>query len=179
MNDCGENLEVQLARRLTMPELKSLAADAAGDPALRGRLLEMALGATSLRVGRNALWCLTHIKDNCADWVHEVRDLIIDRLLVEPDTARRRMLLQLLRGCRFEASDVRGDLLDFCLSKINDESEPYAIRAFSLYVAAKLCRNFPELVGELRGYVEILGSQSLSPGLKCALRKVKKEFGYD
>ncbi|MDE6270480.1 MAG: hypothetical protein K2M12_06460, partial [Muribaculaceae bacterium] len=62
--------------------------------------------------------------------------------------------------------------LDFCMSKINSECEPYAVRSFSLYAAYKMCRFYPELIEELTERLDMLSRSPISPGLECARRKV-------
>lgn len=83
---------------------------------------------------------------------------------------------ELLREQEYEAEDVRADLLDYCLSKINSECEPYAVRCFCIYTAFKLCRHFPELITELEQHLELMEFQTLSPGLKCALNHTKSKI---
>lgn len=97
-------------------------------------------------------------------------------LLVETDTGKKRMLLQLLRNQEYEADDIRTDFLDYCMSKINSECEPFAIRCFSIYTAYKMCRYFPELLAELEEHLDMMQYQPLSPGLKSALRQTKSKI---
>ncbi|MDE6295268.1 MAG: hypothetical protein K2M03_04305, partial [Muribaculaceae bacterium] len=95
---------------------------------------------------------------------------MINILLTSTDITINRMLLTLLRNMEYSPEEIRIDFLDYCLSKINAESEPYAIRCFSLYTAYKMCIHFPELIAELENHLEMMQCQSLSPGLKSALR---------
>jgi len=101
---------------------------------------------------------------------------MIDMLLVETDTSKKRMLLQLLREQEYDADNIRTEFLDYCMSKINSECEPYAIRCFSIYAAYKMCRHFPELLAELEEYLAMMQKQPLSPGLKSALRHTKAKI---
>ncbi len=128
------------------------------------------------RVATNALWCLTHLRQHYPDWLQSKQDELIDHLLVEQRTDRKRMLLQLLREQSFSKETLRADFLDFCLGKINSECETYAIRAFCIYCAYNQCRHYPELVAELEQYLNLLSTQSLSPGLQCALRTVRRHL---
>lgn len=117
---------------------------------------------------------MTHLPD--ADWLQSLRDDLIKMLLKERDVAKKRMILQLLRDQEWEAKDFRTDLFDYCLSKINSECEPYAIRCFSIYNAYNLGRHFPELLAELEQHLQMMEYQSLSPGLKSALRQTKEKI---
>lgn len=83
------------------------------------------------------------------------------------------MLLQVLRGQAYDPDTLRTDFLDFCLSKINAECEPYAIRAFSLYCAYNMCKFYPELIAELNEHLHMLDLQAISAGLRSALRTTR------
>ena len=97
-------------------------------------------------------------------------------LLSTEDVSKKRMLLQLLRDMDYDQKDLRTDLMDYCLSKINSECEPYAVRAFSLHLAYKMCRLYPELITELEEHLSMLRLQTLSPGLASALRQTEKKI---
>ncbi len=86
------------------------------------------------------------------------------------------MLLQLLREQAYNSDTLRSDFLDYCLAKINSECEPYAIRAFSIYCAFKMCRYYPELIAELEEYLTLLATQSLSPGMKSAMTTTRRNI---
>ena len=125
------------------------------------------------RVSVNALWVITHLPESDRDWLISLQGEIIDMLLEEHDTSKKRMLLQLLREQEFDPDEMRTDLLDYCFSKINSECEPYAVRCFSLYVAFSMCKHYPELISELEQHLDLMSKQPLSPGLKSALRQTR------
>lgn len=121
----------------------------------------------------NALWIISHLPEEYLPWLVSKRNELIAMLLSTREVTKKRLVLQLLRHQEYSADDVRTDLLDYCLSKINAECEPYAIRCFSIYVAFKLCRHYPELISELQHHLSMLSHQNLSPGLKSALQQTK------
>lgn len=124
----------------------------------------------------NALWAMSHLPETEAGKVLSLRDQMIDMLLIETDTAKKRMLLRILREQEYDSDEIRTDFLDFCLSKINSECEPYAVRCFSIYAAYKMCKHFPELIAELEEHLDMMQYQKLSPGLKSALRQTKSKI---
>ncbi len=170
-----ENLESVLSKRLGKFELENIAEWASNNVENRERLFSL-VSTDDGKIGSNALWCMTHLRKNCNDWLQSKQDCIIELLLKEVKTARKRMLLQLLREQKYNIEDIRVDFLDFCLSNINSECEPYAIRCFSLYIAIKMCRYYPELLEELKERISMLEREPLSPGLRCAIRKVSAEI---
>jgi len=121
----------------------------------------------------NALWALSHLPKSASGWLRLKQDDFVDMLLAETHTCKKRMLLQLLMKQSYDRDSIRADFLDYCLSKINAECEPYAIRCYSIYCALKMCRFYPELMAELDEYIAMLSTRSLSPGLQCALRRAK------
>lgn len=126
--------------------------------------------STDRRTSANALWIMTHLPASENDWLFSLQNELIDMLLTETDTGKKRMLLQLLKVQEYDPDAIRTDFLDYCLSKINSESETYAVRCFCIYSAFRMCRHFPELITELEHHLEMMSSQSLSPGLRSALR---------
>lgn len=164
-----------LSGKINLPEVRQTALWAAGNADNLGRLWQMAQSADR-RTAVNALWVMTHLPESEAGWLASLQDEMIDRLLAETDTAKRRLLLHLLREQEYDPDSLRTDFLDFCLSKINSEHEPYAIRCFSIYAAFKMCRHYPELLAELSEYLTMMSLQPLSPGLKSALRQTRKKI---
>ncbi len=128
--------------------------------------------STDRRTGINTLWRLTRLSAKDSEWLQSMRDYFIDLLLHETDPTKKRLLMQLLRRRRYYKKDIRPDFLDFCLSKINAESEPYAIRSYCIYCAWEMCRYFPELRAELAELLNMLSARELPPGLRCAAKKV-------
>ncbi|MDE5660362.1 MAG: hypothetical protein K2I28_05640 [Muribaculaceae bacterium] len=169
------NIEDALSQRINLPQIKRLASWASGNPENLRHLWSLA-GADNRRTSVNALWVMTHLPAIDSEWIVAQRDMIIDMLLSETDTAKKRLLLQILKQQDFAPENIRIDLLDFCLSKINSEHEPYAIRCFSIYTAFNLCKHYPELLAELKEHLELMSYQSLSPGLNSALRQTQKKI---
>ena len=169
------NIGELLSQKINLPQIKSVVSWASGS----GDNLNMLWGfarSDDRRTSVNALWVMTHLPETDAEWLLSLGDEMIDILLTETDTGKKRMLLQLLREQEYAADDIRTDFLDYCLSKINSEYEPYAVRCFSIYAAYKMCRHFPELLAELEEHLDMMQYQPLSPGLKSALRQTKTKI---
>lgn len=128
------------------------------------------------RVGTNALWCLSLLQKYEAAWLQALQDELIDRVLTESNPSRKRILLQMLRAQSYDKESMRTDFLDFCLSKINSECEPYAVRSYCIYCAYKMSRHYPELLAELEEHLNMMSSQTLSPGLRCALTHTRSNI---
>lgn len=169
------DIDTLLASRIGLSDITRIVAWVGEDTARRDLLLDKALSAAR-RTSVNALWVMTHLPDHFDEWLVSLRPTLIDTLLSATDTSKRRLLLELLRRQEYAPDDIRTDLLDYCLTQINAESQPYAIRCFSLYLAFKMCRHYPELIAELSLRLDLLSQTTLSPGLRSALRQTRRNI---
>lgn len=128
------------------------------------------------RIASNALWVFTHFALADNRWLYAKHDDLIDRVLTETNTTKRRLLLLLLYRQPFDPTHLRTDFLDFCLRKITSCTEPYGVRALCMKLAYEQCRFYPELIEELRTGLELLADEPLSPGLLSARRQVLKQI---
>lgn len=166
------NIEDLLSKRIYMPGIKNLVSWACESDENIFRLWRL-VRSNDRMTSVNALWTMTHLPETNAECLASLRNGMIDMLLAETDTAKKRMLLKILREQDYDPNEIRTDFLDYCMSKINSECEPYAIRCFSIYAAYKMCRHFPELIAELEEHLDMMQYQNLSPGLMSALRQTK------
>lgn len=171
----AEDMKSLLSGKINIPEIRMAASWVAATPENRASLWSLAHNCDR-RTSANALWVMTHLPASEAEWLHSLQDELIDMLLRETDTGKKRMLLQLLKVQDYEPDNIRTDFLDFCMSKINSECEAYAVRCFCIYTAFRMCRHFPELIAELEQHLDMMSSQSLSPGLKSALRHIRAKI---
>ncbi len=169
------HIKYLLSQRLSIHDIKSIVEWATGCHENLKHLWKF-LKSNEEIISKNALWVFTHLAPANSAWIDSKRNVIIKMLLGESDTSKKRMLLQIIRNFKFDADNIDTNLLNFCLSKINSECEPYAIRCFSIYVAFNMCKHYPELIEELEQHLEMLNFQTLSPGLKSALRQTKKKI---
>lgn len=161
-----------LTQKMNMPHIRAIVAWALEDVSHREQLWGYAK-MEERRVSVNALWVMTHFPDSEKHWLQSHQNDFADMLIAESDPSKRRLLLQLLKLQDFNPDDLRTDLLDFCLSRINSECDPYAVRCFSLYVAFRMCCHYPELILELEQHLDLLTTQQLSPGLRSGLRQTR------
>lgn len=169
------NILTLLTQKMKMPDVQVIVAWTQEDSTHLDILWSL-VHSDNRRVAVNVLWVLTHLPDTENNWLQSHQEDFADMLLTESETSKKRILLQLLKVQEFNPGNLRSDLLDFCLSKINAECEPYAVRCFSLYVAFRMCRHYPELIAELEQYLDLLSQQQLSPGLKSALRQTRTQI---
>ena len=126
------------------------------------------LSDTDRRVANNAAWVLSCSDGKVMRSLLRYQNQLIDLLIGTKDKSFSRMLFSILRRQTFEKSNLRTDFLDFCLNEIVNSNQAIAIRAHAIYVSYSLCKAYPELLNELFMMLQMLESESLSPGLRHA-----------
>lgn len=127
------------------------------------------------RVGYNALWVFTHFNKLEILRLSRKRDELIDIVLREKHTGKRRLLLTILEKLPIDRENVRGDYLDYCLSGINS-TEPYGVRSLCMKQAFVHCRLFPEMMPEFLAELEMVEFGPVSPGLIATKRNIMRHL---
>ena len=71
--------------------------------------------------------------------------------------------------CRIDAEASDSVWLTFGIDLRHAEVE-------EIYAAYRICQHFPELIAELEEHLDMMQCQTLSPGLKSALRQTKTKI---
>ena len=167
----------QLMNRLSINDIYSLPSDTrqGENNCLKEELYQLTFDEND-RVSFNALWALTHFDEANNPWLFQKHDELIDRVLVEKNETKRRLMLHLLLRQPFEEESLRSDFIDFCIAKITACSQPYAIRCYCMKLAYEQMKYYPELLEELRMALDMLEQEVLSPGLLSAKRQIMKKI---
>ena len=128
------------------------------------------------RVATNALWVFTHFNEANNEWLFQKHDDLTDRVLIEENATKRRLILSILLRQPFNEATLRSDFIDFCIGKITACAQPYAIRALCMKLAYEQMKYYPELLVELKAALDMLEQEVLSPGLASAKRQVMKKI---
>lgn len=173
-----ERLGERLAGRLHESDIRELCERIRLDRLLREELYETCF-APDNRSGANALWVFTHAGAEDRQWLGERRDALIDRVLVETDTTRRRLLLNLLERMPYGEAELRGDFIDFCLQAICRPGETAGIRCLCIKLAYAQCRHYAELRGELSAALDVIDDLPLSPAVVSARQRIRRQMERD
>lgn len=167
----------QLKNRLSINDIYSLCLQMQGkeNNCLKEELYQLTFDENE-RVTYNALWTLSHFDEANNPWLFQKHDELIDRVLVEKNETKRRLMLQLLLRQPFEEESLRSDFIDFCIAKITACSQPYAIRSYCMKLAYEQMKYYPELLTELKVALDMLEQEALSPGLLSAKRQIMKKI---
>ena len=128
------------------------------------------------RVATNALWVFQHFTKADNEWLYAKHDDLIDHCLATSDATKLRLTLSLLLRQPFEESQVRTDFIDYCLDRLTDARQPYAIRSQCMKLAYLQMRYWPELLEELKRTLELVARNPMSPAIKSAWRQVMKKI---
>ena len=167
----------QLTNRLSINDIYSLCLQTQDkeNNCLKEELYQLTLDENN-RVAFNALWALSHFDEANNPWLFQKHDDLIDRVLVEKNETKRRLILSLLLRQPFEEESLRSDFIDFCIAKITACSQPYAIRCYCMKLAYAQMKYYPELLEELRMALDMLEQEVLSPGMLSAKRQIMKKI---
>ena len=162
----------QLINKLSINDIYSLCLQTQGkeNNCLKEELYQLTFDEND-RVSFNALWALSHFDEANNPWLFQKHDELIDRVLVEKNETKRRLMLQLLLRQPFEEESLRS-----CIAKITACSQPYAIRCYCMKLAYEQMKYYPELLEELRMALDMLEQEVLSPGLQSAKRQIMKKI---
>ena len=173
----AEIMRNQLINRLGVNDIYSLCLQTQGkeNNCLKEELYQLTFDEND-RVSFNALWALSHFDEANNPWLFQKHNELIDRVLVEKNETKRRLMLHLLLRQPFEEESLRSDFIDFCIAKITACSQPYAIRCYCMKLAYEQMKYYPELLTELKVALDMLEQEALSPGLLSAKRQIMKKI---
>nr|WP_293487476.1 hypothetical protein [Prevotella sp.] len=165
----------KLNKKLCMDDIYEICILCHGNSRKKAELYQLIFDEDE-RVATNALWVFTHFDMQNNEWLYAKHDDLIDRVLVEKNETKRRLILQLLLRQPFEEKSLRSDFIDFCIAKITASSQPYAIRCYCMKLAYEQMKYYPELLTELKAAIDMLEQEPLSPGLTSAKKQVMKKI---
>ena len=165
----------KLNKKLCMDDIYEICILCHGNSRKKAELYQLIFDEDE-RVATNALWVFTHFDMQNNEWLYAKHDDLIDRVLVEKNETKRRLILQLLLHQPFKEESLRSDFIDFCMGKITACSQPYAIRCYCMKLAYEQMKYYPELLTELKAAIDMLEQEPLSPGLTSAKKQVMKKI---
>ncbi len=141
-----------------------------GDPIKFKQLMGHFLGRT-YRLSQRAAWAVTY----CAEYHHELVKPYFNKLVeqLERDDVHVAVRRNVARMLQFVEIPKRyqGRVFDACYNLFANPAEPVAVRVFSMTVAAKVAKNDPELLEELR-LVAVQHPEAATAGFRSRCRRV-------
>ena len=140
------------------------------DPKRFAELMKYMLGPV-YRLSQRAAWPVSYCIQRHPELVKPYFNVLIKQLEREDaHVAVRRNVARLLQFVDIPER-YEGRIFDACYNLLADPSEPVAVRVFSMTVAAKIAKNEPELLEELR-MVAMKYPQAATAGFRSRARRV-------
>jgi hypothetical protein len=127
------------------------------------------------RVVQRISWVLSAVAEEHPNLVEKNIGRIVKKL-DEKDihVAVKRNVVRVLQFLKIPVK-YRARVFDHCMNYISDPNETIAVRCFAMTVAAKITKQYPELVSELEQTINLLIKDS-TPGLKARAKNVLKDL---
>lgn len=166
------DFRTRLDRRIHSDDILELCYHTQGTDNNRNKELLFALATDrDERIAYNALWVFSHFSLADNTWLYNKRQELINILLKETHSGKKRLLLTLLERQHAEQEALNTEYLDFCLSGICS-TEPYGIRCLCMKQAFAQCRHIPELLTELAAVMEMLEQEDIPPSLQSTRKRI-------
>lgn len=122
-----------------------------------------------------AAWACQKVFNKYPDFLKGKQNELVDIILKNNHCGTRRILLAILLELPVpEPFPV--DLLDFCFFRMLNPDEATAVQALCIKIAYKLCLCEPELLPELKLYLENADPEYYSSGARSCIRNVLKKI---
>ena len=124
------------------------------------------------RVARSALWGLTKASKEELSQLQVILDKFIDQAMQTENSSVRRLSLNVVERLKMSEDDLRTDFLDFCLEHMMDVMEYPGIQSVCMKLAFRMCKLYPELMGELKRSLEAMEIDYYKPAVKCVRSRI-------
>lgn len=121
-------------------------------------------------VTRNALWILTKANKTELSQLQVILHEWINLAMQTDSPSVRRLSLNIVERLNMNEEDLRTDFLDFCLEHMISVEEYSGIQTLCMKLALRMCRFYPELMGEFNRTIDAMRIEFYKPAVK-SLRK--------
>lgn len=122
-----------------------------------------------------AAWACEKLSELTPEWFIPKYDEIVSLTLSMKHSGTKRLLLSILYNLPVPA-EFPVELYNFCLEKMLSPDEAIAIQALCIKLAYKIALKEPELLCEIRLYLENAETEYFSTGVKNCIRNVLKKI---
>ncbi len=128
------------------------------------------------RISQRAAWPLSYVAKAYPGIFEKHLGKLLKKLVQpgEHDAVRRNILRALAEMQIPEKFE--GAVVDACFRFLRAASEPIAVRAFAITVAAQVCKKYPELSDELRLMLFEIRSQPMPAAISVRIKRALKQI---
>lgn len=129
-------------------------------------------------VSWRAGWVCEKLAEKHPEWFEGRQEELTEKIINCRHDGTRRVLLSILYDIPV-AKPFPVNLLDFSFAHMLDLNEPIAIQSLCVKMAYKLCLEEPELLPELKMYLETAETEYYSTGVRTCIRKVMQNLTHN
>ncbi len=147
-----------------------------GDDASRFiKLMDIVFGSDPL-LSQRAVWPMSYIGISHPELVEPYFSKLMKKLSETGNhPAIKRNILRLFQEIEVPKK-YWGSLIDLSFKMMRSESEPIAVRAFSITVAAEICKHYPELKKEFLMILNDISERPHAPAISVRIKYALKEL---
>lgn len=127
------------------------------------------------KVSWKAGWGCEILSEIHPEWFAGKQQELISLLLKSNHDGTRRVVLCILHNLPLPET-ISVELLDFCFQHMLDMNETTSIQTLCIKMAHKLCKQEPDLLCELRLYLENAEPEYYSTGVKTCIKNTLKSI---
>lgn len=124
------------------------------------------------QVARNALSAICKATDKELAMLKPMWNEMVDKAITSDCPAIKGRLLGIIERIEMTEDDLRTDLLDFCLERMQHPEEMPSTQANSMKIAFRICKFYPELMEELKRTLLAMEISYFTPAVKNVRRRI-------
>ena len=124
------------------------------------------------RVARSALWGLTKASKEELFQLQVILSDFINQAMQTDNSSVRRLSLNVIERLEIPEKDLRTDFLDFCFDHMMDVEEFPGIQSVCMKLTFRMCKFYPELMGELKRTLKAMEIDYYKPAVKCVRNRI-------
>ena len=124
------------------------------------------------RVARSALWGLTKASKEELSQLQVILSDFINQAMQTDNSSVRRLSLNVIERLEIPENDLRTDFLDFCFEHMIDVEEFPGIQSVCMKLTFRMCKFYPELMGELKRTLKAMEIDYYKPAVKCVRNRI-------
>ncbi|MDO4497307.1 MAG: hypothetical protein Q4B58_05720 [Bacteroidales bacterium] len=125
-----------------------------------------------IQITRNALSAVCKASGKELATLKPLWNEMVDWALTSDCPAIKGRLLSIIEQIEMNEDDLRTDLLDFCLERMQHPDEMPSTQANCMKIAFRICKFYPELMEELKRTLEAMEISYFSPAVKNVRRRI-------